>query len=45
MSATGLLLFLIGIWIIINTPNLVGLAQGKLTLGVTKPATTTKPHK
>ncbi len=41
MSATGLLLFLIGAWIIINSPNLVGVIKGELDLGVTKPVAKT----
>lgn len=40
MSATGFLLFLIGIWIILNANKLVGIITGDITLGLTKPTST-----
>jgi hypothetical protein len=41
MSATGLLLFLIGVWIIINAGKLVEVVRptGKLSIGLVKPNT------
>lgn len=40
MSATGFLLFIIGIWVIFNANKLVGIINGDIALGLTKP---TKP--
>ena len=36
MTGTGLLLILIGFFVIINAPNFVGVIEGHITLGQTK---------
>ena len=36
MTGTGMLLILIGFFIIINAPNFVGVIEGHITLGQTK---------
>lgn len=39
MSATGLLLLIIGIWILLNITNLAHVVQGDLHIGLVKPTT------
>lgn len=41
MSSTSILLFIVGIWIILNAPTLVGVLQGNQKISLQKPVAQT----